>query len=237
MNRDFPDIDGTSALSPHFRFGTISIREAVRFCDANYNAGTKIWLKELVWREFYQMILDQFPHVAKTAFKPQYADLKWDGKKEHFKAWCEGRTGYPLVDAAMRQLNETGWMHNRLRMIAAMFLTKDLLIDWRKGEKYFEEQLLDFELASNNGGWQWSASTGCDAQPYFRIMNPVSQSKKFDEAGDFIRRFVPELKNIPAKKIHWPHDEGYSSAELNGYSKPIVVHAVQRHKAIRLFKK
>ena len=233
--RDFPAIDGTSVLSPHFRFGTLSIREAVRFCYQNYSAGTKIWLNELIWRDFYQMILDQFPHVVGHAFKPEYDSLKWSGKEEHFQAWCEGRTGYPLVDAAMRQLNETGWMHNRLRMITAMFLTKDLLVDWRKGEAYFALKLLDFDLASNNGGWQWSASTGCDAQPYFRIMNPISQSEKFDEAGSFIKKFVPELSKVKGKAIHWPHDDGLFTAP--DYPAPIVDHKTQRELALKMFKK
>ena len=236
-DRDFPSIPGTSLLSPHLRFGTLSVREAVRFCYDHFSEGAKTWLNELIWREFYQMILDQFPHVVKGAFKPEYDSLKWSPQPGHFEAWCEGRTGYPIVDAAMRQLNETGFMHNRLRMIVAMFLTKDLLIDWREGERYFAEQLLDHELAANNGGWQWSASTGCDAQPYFRVMNPVSQSEKFDPEGEFIRRFVPELKKLDRKKIHWPHDDGLFGSALNGYPEPIVDHKTQRLKAISMFKK
>ncbi|MCB0350409.1 MAG: deoxyribodipyrimidine photo-lyase, partial [Bdellovibrionales bacterium] len=168
--RDFPSlVNGTSGLSVHLRFGTISIRECVRACAIKPNEGARVWLSELIWRDFYQMILDRFPHVAKSAFKPEYDKIKWRGSNAHFKAWCEGRTGFPIVDAGMRQLNETGWMHNRVRMITASFLVKDLLVDWKLGEKYFAEKLLDFELASNNGGWQWCASTGCDAQPYFRI--------------------------------------------------------------------
>ncbi len=233
--RDYPAIDGTSVLSPHFRFGTLSIREAVRFCDENLSAGTRVWLNELIWREFYQMILDQFPHVVNGSFKPEYDKLKWSKNEKHFTAWCEGKTGFPIVDAAMRQLNETGWMHNRLRMITAMFLTKDLLIDWRWGEKYFAKHLLDLELASNNGGWQWSASTGCDAQPYFRVMNPITQSERFDQNGDFIRKFVPELKSVDAKRIHWPH-ENLLGQNLGAYIDPIVDHATQRLKAIQLFK-
>jgi deoxyribodipyrimidine photo-lyase len=236
--RDYPAILGTSGLSAHFRFGTLSTRQAVQFCFEHFAAGTKVWLNELIWREFYQMILDQFPHVVNGAFKPEYDKIKWSNNPKHFKAWCEGRTGYPLVDAAMRQLNETGWMHNRLRMVTAMFLTKDLMLDWREGARYFAEQLLDHELAANNGGWQWSASTGCDAQPYFRVMNPVSQSEKFDADGDFIRKFVPELKKLDAKIIHWPHEEpGLFSSGLNGYPEPLVDHSVQRVKAIALFKK
>jgi len=236
-DRDFPSIDGTSRLSVHFRFGALSPREAVRFCYEHFSEGAKTWLNELVWREFYQMILDQYPHVEKGAFKPEHDALKWEWNRGQFKAWCEGRTGYPIVDAAMRQLNETGFMHNRLRMIVAMFLTKDLLIDWREGERYFAEQLLDHELAANNGGWQWSASTGCDAQPYFRVMNPVSQSEKFDPEGEFIRKFVPELRGVDTKRIHWPHEGGLFNSAPEGYPEPLVEHKVQRLKAIAMFRK
>jgi deoxyribodipyrimidine photo-lyase len=235
--RDFPAVSGTSSLSAHLRFGTVSVREAVRFASKHLSEGSRTWLNELIWREFYMMILDQFPHVVKGAFKPEYDDLKWEKNPEAFRAWCEGRTGFPIVDAAMRQLNETGWMHNRLRMITAMFLTKDLLIHWQEGERYFEEQLIDFELSSNNGGWQWSASTGCDAQPYFRVMNPVSQSEKFDPEGEFIRRYVPELRHLDSKRIHWPHDDGLFSSGLNGYPEPIVDHKERRLRAIAMFKR
>jgi deoxyribodipyrimidine photo-lyase len=237
-DRDFPAIEGTSRLSVHFRFGTISPRQAVRFCAEHMSEGAKTWLNELIWREFYMMILDQFPHVEKGAFKPEYDSLKWEWNREHFKAWCEGRTGYPIVDAGMRQLNETGFMHNRLRMIVAMFLTKDLLIHWQEGERYFAEKLLDHELSANNGGWQWSASTGCDAQPYFRVMNPVSQSERFDPKGEFIKHWVPELKDLDSKRIHWPHEEGgLFSSGSKGYADPLVDHKEQRLKAIRMFKK
>ena len=235
--RDFPAIEGTSRLAAHLRFGTISVRECVRFAAEHFSEGAKTWLTELIWREFYMMILDQFPHVETGAFKPDLDRLKWEKNPEGFQAWCEGRTGYPIVDAAMRQLRETGWMHNRLRMIVAMFLTKDLLIHWQEGEQWFREQLIDFDLSANNGGWQWSASTGCDAQPYFRVMNPVSQSERFDPSGDFIRRFVPELSGLDSKRIHWPHEDGLFSKGLNGYPEPIVEHKVQRLKAIALFKK
>jgi deoxyribodipyrimidine photo-lyase len=235
--RDFPGVEGTSRLSPHFRFGTVSAREAVRFCYEHFSPGAKIWLNELIWREFYQMILDQYPHVVQGAFKPEYDRLKWSSNREHFQAWCEGRTGYPIVDAAMRQLTQTGFMHNRLRMIAAMFLTKDLLIDWREGERFFAQELLDHELAANNGGWQWSASTGCDAQPYFRVMNPVAQSERFDPEGEFIRKYVPELKNLDSKRIHWPHEGGLFGSSPASYPEPIVDHKTQRLKAIALFKK
>jgi len=211
--RDFPAAEATSGLSVHLRFGTVSIRDCVREGLRTNSMGAQTWRKELVWREFYQMILDQFPHVEKTAFREEFANIKWPGKKEHFEAWCEGRTGFPIVDAAMIHFNETGWMHNRLRMIVASFLVKDLLIDWRKGEQYFAEHLLDFDLAANNGGWQWCASTGCDAQPYFRIFNPESQEKKFDPDREFISQYVKK--------------------EID----PIVDHKVQREKALRLFKK
>ncbi len=216
-DRDFPAIRGTSKLSVHFRFGTVSIRQAMRMCLSEKSKGAETWLSELIWREFYFMILDRFPHVATSAFKAQYKDLKWPGKEEHFQNWCEGKTGFPIVDAAMRQLNETGFMHNRLRMIAASFLVKDLLIDWRKGEAYFAEKLLDFDLSANSGGWQWSASTGCDAQPYFRIFNPESQQKKFDPDGVFVRQWVPEVGTVK-------------------YPEPIVDHNTQRSKALTLFK-
>ncbi len=235
--RDFPAVHGTSRLSAHLRFGTLSVREAVRFCYEHPSLGAKTWLTELIWREFYMMILDQYPRVETGAFKPEYDALPWEQNADHFKAWCEGRTGFPIVDAAMRQLNQTGWMHNRLRMIVAMFLTKDLLISWQEGERYFAEQLLDHELSANNGGWQWSASTGCDAQPYFRVMNPVSQSERFDPSGDFIRSYVPELKTLDSKSIHWPHDEGLFKKNLNGYPEPLVDHKERRLRAISMFKK
>jgi deoxyribodipyrimidine photo-lyase len=227
--RDFPSLAGTSRLSVHLRFGTISIRELIRFAEEHFSAGTKVWVKELIWREFYQMIIDQFPHVAKGSFKRECDQIKWPGKKEHFEAWVEGKTGYPIVDAAMREFKQTGWMHNRLRMVVAMFLTKDLLLDWRMGEKYFADTLLDFDLASNNGGWQWSASTGCDAQPYFRVMNPYSQSERFDFDGEYIRKWVPELSKLRGKQIHHPLPFEYME--------PIVDHAEQRLIAIDLFKK
>jgi deoxyribodipyrimidine photo-lyase len=235
--RDFPAKAATSKISIHLRFGTISIRELLRFADEHLSAGTKVWIKELIWREFYQMILDQYPYVVKGCFKKDCDQIKWSTNREHFKAWCDGMTGYPIVDAAMREFKQTGWMHNRLRMVVAMFLTKDLLINWQWGEKYFAEQLLDFDLASNNGGWQWSSSTGCDAQPYFRVMNPISQSERFDFDVEYIKKWVPELKKLNSKQIHWPHDESLFSSHSNGYPAPIVDHSVQRLKAIALFKK
>lgn len=228
--RDFPALEGTSGLSVHLRFGTLSVRECVRMAIKSRSKGHQVWLSELIWRDFYQMILMHFPHVSSKAFKRNYQDLKWPGSDKHFQAWCAGQTGFPIVDAGMRQLNETGWMHNRLRMIVASFLTKDLLVHWRKGEAYFAEKLLDFDLASNNGGWQWSASTGCDAQPYFRIFNPWLQSKKFDSEAKFIKKFLPELKSLTAKEIHQPI-EG-----LKSYPEPIVDHQVQKLQALKLFK-
>ena len=240
--RDFPAVKGVSYLSVHNRFGTISIRELARRAAQENNEGANTWLSELIWRDFYFAILYHFPHAAERAFKPEYSALKFDNDEYHFKAWCEGRTGYPLVDAAMRQLNQTGFMHNRLRMIVASFLVKDLIIDWRWGEKYFAEQLNDFDLAANNGGWQWAASTGCDAQPYFRIFNPITQSQKFDLDGKFIRRYVPELQGLSSADLHapWlarPMDIASSGIVLGKhYPKPIVDHATARVKALALFR-
>jgi len=231
--RDFPALEGTSLLSPHLRFGTLSVREAFRAARSRESEGAAKWRDELIWREFYQQILWNFPHVVDSAFKAQYQDLEWPGPDGHFEAWCEGQTGYPLVDAAMRCFNATGLMHNRLRMVVASFLAKDLLIDWRRGERYFADRLLDFDLASNNGGWQWSASTGCDAQPYFRIFNPVTQSRKFDPEGEFIRRWVPELANLDAQAIHWPHGGMFAPRD---YPAPVVDHERQRAKALEVYR-
>jgi deoxyribodipyrimidine photo-lyase len=242
--REFPAVDGTSRLSVHLRFGTVSIRTLVAFAHARSlqprGDGASTWLSELAWREFFSQILWHFPHVVKRAFNPRYAALRFRNDRSRFAAWCEGRTGYPLVDAAMRQLNTTGFMHNRLRMVAASFLVKDLLIDWRWGERYFAQRLLDYELATNNGSWQWAASTGCDAQPWFRIFNPVTQSERFDAQGTFIRRFVPELARLDAKAIHapWLAPEALKRAGIvlaRDYPTPIVDHAVARAKALALF--
>lgn len=208
--RDFPALKGPSYLSVHLRFGTMSIRKLAASALAQQQSGSEgaaTWLSELIWRDFYAQILSNFPHVVHSAFKPDYDAIVWEQGEQAdalFNAWCEGRTGYPLVDAAMAQLNQTGYMHNRLRMVTASFLVKDLGIDWRRGERYFAEHLNDFELASNNGGWQWAASTGCDAQPYFRIFNPVSQSEKFDRDGKFIRRYLPVLAQLPTSALHRP---------------------------------
>jgi deoxyribodipyrimidine photo-lyase len=242
QNRDYPAIDGTSGLSVHLRFGTISIRRAVRSALSNDSVGAQKWLNELIWREFYQSILANFPAVVHTPFQEQYGKIDYPGKNEHFEAWCLGRTGFPIVDAAMRCLNDTGWMHNRLRMVTASFLTKDLLVDYRKGEAYFARKLLDFDLASNNGGWQWAASTGADPQPYFRVFNPVLQSKKFDPDGVFIKRYLPELAGFDCDLVHWPHqasqfDQASAGCYLGrDYPHPIVDHAAQRERAITLLK-
>jgi deoxyribodipyrimidine photo-lyase len=233
--RDFPAVKGVSYLSVHLRFGTISVRELVRTA-VERKADT--WLSELVWRDFYFMILDHFPRVADHAFKPEYDAIQWAHWPEGYAAWCAGQTGYPLVDAAMRQLNHSGWMHNRLRMVVASFLTKDLGIDWRLGERYFADQLNDFDLSANNGGWQWAASSGCDAQPYFRIFNPVTQSEKFDPDGKFIRRYVPELAGLANRHIHAPWQMSQHEQEALGviigrdYPAPIVDHARAREETL-----
>ncbi len=210
--RNYPAIKGPSYLSIHLRFGTLSIRHLVRTVNeliarGAAGPGGPVWLVELIWREFYQMILFHHPHVVERAFKPAYDAIAWETgpeADEAFAAWCEGRTGYPLVDAAMAQLNQTGYMHNRLRMVTACFLIKDLGIDWRRGERYFALHLNDYDLASNNGGFQWASSSGCDAQPYFRIFNPITQSEKFDAEGRFIRRYLPQLDALSNKEIHAP---------------------------------
>jgi len=232
--RDYPALKGPSYLSVHLRFGTISVRELVGRAHARGGRGAQAWLSELVWRDFYFMILDHHPRVVDHAFKPEFDALEWDNDPVRFAAWCEGRTGYPLVDAAMRQLNRTGYVHNRLRMVAASFLVKDLHVDWRRGERYFAERLNDFDLAANNGGWQWAASTGCDAQPYFRIFNPVAQSERFDPQGRFIRRYVPELARAPDKFVHapWrmtPGDQAACGVTIGrDYPPPVVEHAAAR---------
>lgn len=218
--RDFPAIEGTSTLSPYLALGAISPRvcllaalEANGWKYEGGNAGISQWISELAWREFYKHILVGFPRVCRyRAFRPETEALPWSDDEEHFRAWCEGRTGVPIVDAAMRCLVATGWMHNRLRMVAAMYLTKDLFIDWRRGERFFMQHLVDGDLAANNGGWQWSASTGTDAAPYFRIFNPVSQSRKFDPDGAFIKRWVPELRDLDGGENGTVHDP--SSAPL-----------------------
>lgn len=249
-SRDFPGVKGPSYLSVHLRFGTISIRELVRFAmqaqaaNPSESEGAATWLSELIWRDFYMQILHHHPRVVSRSFKPEYDAIVWaegDEADELFDAWCRGNTGYPLVDAGMRQLNATGYMHNRLRMVVASFLTKDLGIDWRRGEAYFAWKLNDFDLSANNGGWQWAASTGCDAQPYFRIFNPINQSEKFDGRGSFIRRYVPEIAALPDKHIHAPwltpplvlKEAGVTLGRQ--YPQPIVDHDQARQKTLMRF--
>jgi len=242
--RNFPAVKGPSYLGVHLRFGTVSIRELAGVGYQRMLAGSKgaeVWLSELIWREFYHQILHHHPHVVKSAFKREYDAIRWEhGKlaKQRFDAWCEGRTGYPLVDAAMAQINQTGYMHNRLRMVVASFLVKDLGIDWRWGEQYFATHLNDFDLAANNGGWQWASSSGCDAQPYFRIFNPISQSEKFDAEGKFIRRYVPALAGLNHKDIHAPWLAKPIALQAAGveigknYPEPIVDHAQARSETL-----
>lgn len=213
QNRDIPSQRGTSRLGLHLRFGTVSGRRVVRLAQEL----SETWLNELIWREFFMQILFHFPHVVDGPFRPEYRGVRWRHDEEQFAAWCEGRTGYPIVDAGMRELNATGFMHNRVRMIAGSFLAKHLMIDWRWGEAYFARKLLDFELASNNGNWQWVAGTGCDAAPYFRIFNPEAQTKKFDPDLKYVKTWVPELGT-------------------KDYPQPIVDHAFARARALREYK-
>ncbi len=213
-NRDFPAIHGTSRLSMHLRFGTVSIRKLVKI---SLNV-SETWLNELIWREFYMMILWNFPHVEKSAFKKEYDRIQWRNDEKEFGLWCEGKTGFPIVDAGMRELNTTGFMHNRLRMIVSSFLVKDLLIDWRWGEAYFAQKLNDFDLSANNGGWQWAAGSGCDAAPYFRIFNPTSQQERFDAQFEYIKKWVPEFGT-------------------EKYPEPIVDHKEARERTLTAYKK
>jgi deoxyribodipyrimidine photo-lyase len=231
-SRDIPSVEGTSRFSPYLRFGLMSPREIIRFYDED-SQGRDVFISEIIWRDFYSAILQEFPRVEKASFKEKYRDVKWPGDKNLFKAWCEGKTGFPIVDAGMRQLNQTGWMHNRVRMITAAFLTKLCLVDWKKGEEYFALKLMDFDLASNNGGWQWSASTGTDAVPYFRIFNPETQSKKFDPEGSYIKQYVPELKDVPKKYIHNPSSMGLLGID---YPAPIIDYKKARDKALMFYK-
>jgi deoxyribodipyrimidine photo-lyase len=240
-DRDFPYLEGTSNLSAYLRFGMISTRELVRYYLENTSEGAKSWLNEIIWRDFYHMILDAFPHVAKKSFKEKYDGIKWPGDQKLFKAWCEGRTGVPIVDAAMRELNQTGMMPNRLRMVVGSYLCKILLVSWQKGEAYFRDKLFDYDLAANNGGWQWCSSTGCDAAPYFRIFNPYTQSKKFDPEAKYIKKWLPELSALPSKVIH-----DLKSLDANGekkldffldkdYPSPIVDYEQKRKECLALF--
>lgn len=211
-NRDFPARNGTSKLSVHLRFGTISIRKVTALALLH----SESFLSELIWRNFYSQILWYFPHVVTRAFKPLYDNIRWENNLDDFNAWCQGKTGYPMVDAGMRELNQTGFMHNRLRMITASFLCKHLLIDWRWGEAYFAGKLNDYELASNNGGWQWAAGSGCDAAPYFRIFNPELQAKKFDPDSEYIKKWIPEAGTL-------------------AYPKPIIEHRFARERALKRY--
>ncbi len=233
-DRNRMDLDGTSSLSPYLHFGMLGLRQAVSAARQAIAAArnelakrsAEIWLDELIWREFYIQILFHFPYVSKGSFRPALANISWRNDESEFEAWKEGRTGVPIVDAAMRQLKEIGWMHNRARMIVASYLVKDLLIDWRWGERYFMDELLDGDKAANNGGWQWTAGTGTDAAPYFRIFNPVLQSTKFDPNGEYIRKWVPELRSVEARDIHAPWEKG---VKVKGYpEKPIVQRDKQR---------
>lgn len=212
--RNIPSVDGTTRLSVHLRFGTVSIRKLAAVAQKL----NEQWLNELIWREFFMMILFHYPHVVTQSFKKKYDSIKWRNNEAEFRAWCEGQTGYPIVDAGMRELNQTGFMHNRVRMVVASFLTKHLLIDWRWGEAYFAEKLLDFELSSNNGNWQWAAGSGCDAAPYFRVFNPAEQTRKFDPELKYIRKWVPEFEEL-------------------SYARPIVEHPFARDRALKTYKK
>lgn len=236
--RDYPMQPATSTISPYLALGALGPRqclEAIFYtCDQEErNWQDSIWLKELAWRDFYRQLMEHFPSLSMNQpFKPNTNLLHWRHNQGEFNAWCEGKTGFPIVDAAMRQLNQTGWMHNRLRMITASFFTKLLFADWRKGEAYFMSKLIDGEFSANNGGWQWSASTGCDAAPYFRVFNPTRQSETYDKAGDFIRRFVPELAELDSKSIHNPNTEQRKQC---GYSAPIIDYKSARLSAIAAF--
>ncbi|WP_221801054.1 deoxyribodipyrimidine photo-lyase [Oceanobacter mangrovi] len=239
--RDLPAVAGTSQLSTALSIGLLSVRQCIYAAAQANNGllaggkrGLDSWVNELTWRDFYRHLLVAFPALCKHQnFKPDYNGVRWRDSDSDFAAWCEGRTGYPIVDAAQRQLLQTGWMHNRLRMISAMFLTKHLLIDWRRGEAFFNQQLVDADLASNNGGWQWSASTGADGAPYFRIFNPISQSEKFDADGEFIARYVPELARLPGRSRHQPNA---FERQQCGYPQPVVEQSFGRQRALEAFR-
>jgi len=243
QNRDIPALDGTSQLSPYLAIGVLSPRQCLNRLLAENphtfdspDSGSFTWLNELIWREFYHHLLVAFPRLCRhQPFIEWTKHIQWNTSDTDFKAWKNGLTGYPIVDAAMRQLNTTGWMHNRLRMITASFLVKDLLIDWRRGEQYFIQQLIDGTLAANNGGWQWSASTGIDASPWFRIFNPTTQGKKFDPDGEFVRHWLPELRAIPAQYIHTPHEWAAANRIVLDYPAPIVDHKQARLMTLEAF--
>ncbi len=239
--RNRMDLDGTSALSPYLHFGMLSIRAAVEAAqkasadaeETNEKKSVDTWINELIWREFYISILFHYPRVLKSSFRSEYDRIQWHNDPADYQAWKNGETGYPVIDAAMHQLNETGWMHNRARMLTASFLVKDLLIDWRWGEAWFEEKLLDADLAANNGGWQWTAGVGTDAAPYFRIFNPLLQSRKFDPDGTYIRSWVPELSGLPTSSIHAPWEQ---DTVIRVYPAPIINHAIARDRTLETYK-
>lgn len=241
-DRNTPHGSTTSRISQDLRWGLLSIRKVVERCE-EFTAGAppdarksaQTFLTELIWREFYMQLLWHFPDVLEQEFSEKYRGLPWSDSDAAFQKWCDGETGFPIVDAAMRQLRATGFMHNRARMITAMFLTKDLHIDWRRGEQYFMQHLTDGEIASNNGGWQWSAGTGADAAPYFRIQNPWTQSKRYDPDGEYIKTWIPELKNVPARQLHEPPEDGRPVA--TGYPAPMLDHAKERDRTLDRFKK
>lgn len=235
--RDFPSDEMTSRLSIYFKNGSLTVAQVINYLNLHKikffkEDGPSQFLRELIWREFYYAILYFRPDVEQQSFLEQFRNIKWENNSEWFNSWKSGMTGFPIVDAGMRELAQTGWMHNRVRMIVASFLTKDLLVTWQWGELHFMKELLDGDIAPNNGGWQWAASTGCDPQPYFRVFNPWLQSEKFDKEGDYIRKYVPELKDCPAKQLHDPS----ADRTIYGYPEPIVNHSVQRQLAIDLYK-
>jgi deoxyribodipyrimidine photo-lyase len=248
--RDRIDLEATSRLSPYMRFGMLSARQAALAALGAAEAapgdsarrGAQAWLNELIWREFYVSILYYFPHVLERSFRANLQSIPWANDEEEFGAWCKGQTGYPIVDAAMRQLLASGWMHNRARMIVASFLVKDLLIDWRWGERYFMQHLVDGDPAANNGGWQWTAGTGTDAAPYFRVFNPVLQAQKYDPERRYVRRWVPELGRVPDRFIHTPWRMGADLQQKSGcvigqdYPAPIVDHAWARERALAAYR-
>ncbi|SFM86751.1 deoxyribodipyrimidine photo-lyase [Izhakiella capsodis] len=239
--RDIPAQDGTSRLSVYLALGVLSPRQCLHRVLAEHprvldGGAALVWLTEIIWREFYRHLLVAWPDLCKhRPFVNWTRNIRWQKNEHHLQAWREGKTGYPIVDAAMRQLKTLGWMHNRLRMISASFLVKDLMLDWRTGERHFIEHLIDGDLAANNGGWQWAASTGTDAAPYFRIFNPTTQSERFDASGDFIRRWVPELKDVPDKNIHAPHEWAKKNRQKLAYPAPIVEHKAARKQTLDAF--
>jgi deoxyribodipyrimidine photo-lyase len=244
VTRDLPALDGTSALSPYLAAGVLSVRQCLAAAAAANGGrvdegepGPVTWVSELAWRDFYQHVLVAFERVSKgRAFKPETEGVRWRSDPDGLARWREGRTGYPIVDAAMRQLAATGWMHNRMRMVTAMFLTKDLLVDWREGERFFMQHLVDGDLGANNGGWQWSASTGTDAQPYFRVFNPSSQSKRYDPDGNYIRHYVPALRGVSTALLHAPEKLSAEVLRHTGYPPRIVDHDRARVRAIEAFR-